>query len=478
MASLDHAHTPPCNFFGFNPSGSACNRIIGHLFAIQCFDVHQECAWRDHYTQTMREQALQKQSEVIQSLRQRLQFSNKQGNTVKRLLGLFLICLIGLGTVSPNVFGQSDTGVIQFSQAELDQLLAPIALYPDPLLGQVLSAATYPLEVVQAARFVQQNPSLKGDVLAQVVTDQPWDASVKALVQFPAVLIMMNDQLAWTEKLGDAFLAQQDAVMDTAQALRTKALAAGTLRSNQQQQVVTRDGEIVIEPVGGVVYQPYYNPVVVYGNWWWPERPPFFWNPPPLYQPPYYGDLIGAGIVFGIGAGIVGSLFFDIHPDWHGHRFIAHHGHGAPGVVWSHDPRHRLGVTYRDAATRNRLQPFPHNDGGRDAYRGHVPGGTGRPAGHPSGPRPLEPVHPFIPGGPAGVTRSHADRGRASREASDTRPAVPPRQAPRQHRPERQQQPQQQRPQQQRPQQQQPQQQQPQQQQPQQQQPQQHQRPR
>ena len=186
---------------------------------------------------------------------------------MKRLFFLFLTCLISLTSVPVAVYAQQASDPIIFSQQELDQLLAPIALYPDPVLSQVLMAATYPLEAVQAARFVRQNPSLKDDALARALEGEPWDASVKALVQFPAVLAMMDDQLAWTQKLGDAFLAQQDAVMDTVQSLRAKAQAAGTLGSNQQQRVVIQDGAIDIEPYApDIIYVPYYNPTVVYGG--------------------------------------------------------------------------------------------------------------------------------------------------------------------------------------------------------------------
>ncbi|KAF1040329.1 MAG: hypothetical protein GAK35_03524 [Herbaspirillum frisingense] len=160
-----------------------------------------------------------------------------------------------------------------YTQAQLDQMLAPVALYPDSLLAQVLMAATYPLEVVQAQRFIEARPGLQGDGLARAVAPMPWDPSVKSLVQFPSVLTMMNDRLDWMQQLGQAFLSQQPAVMDTVQNLRERAQVAGTLESSPQQRVVADDGVIVIEPVNPqVVYVPYYNPVVAYGSWWWPRR--------------------------------------------------------------------------------------------------------------------------------------------------------------------------------------------------------------
>src|SRR5215472_12069466 len=159
-----------------------------------------------------------------------------------------------------------------FKPEELDQLLAPIALYPDDLLAQVLMAATYPLEIVQADRWVKdpKNAKLKGEQLASALENQPWDPSVKSLVPFPQVLDMMSQQLDWTQKLGDAFLAQQKDVMDTVQRLRRKAQAAETLKTNEQQVVKTEPASqtIVIQPANPqVVYVPAYNPTVVYGTW-------------------------------------------------------------------------------------------------------------------------------------------------------------------------------------------------------------------
>jgi len=401
---------------------------------------------------------------------------------VKRLFCLFLTCLIGVTSVPATVYAQQGDGPITYSQQELDQLLAPIALYPDPLLSQVLMAATYPLLVVQADRFVRKNPSLKGDSLARAVDSEPWDPSVKALVQFPAVLRMMDDQLPWTQKLGDAFLAQQDAVMDTVQSLRAKAQAAGTLRSNQQQRVVIQDGAIDIEPYApDVIYVPYYNPTIVYGGWWWPDRPPMVWVPPLEYRSSSYGNAIEAGIAFGFGVAIIDSIFIDARPDWRRHHFLINNGpagnrsHGG-GTIWTHNPAHRYGVAYRDAPTRDRFQPPSGNNVNRDAFRGHVTGAApgvqpvtaasragapirpadarpqlpvrqgpvaqphivqpaqqqhteaARPATpprqevHPAMHQPVAQIHPFMPAGPAAVIQSHAERGRASREGSGFNP--------------------------------------------------------
>jgi len=172
-----------------------------------------------------------------------------------------------------------------FSQGELDQLMAPIALYPDALLAQVLMASTYPLEIVEASRWVKANPNLKDKALEDALQQQTWDPSVKSLGVFPQVLAMMNEKLDWTQKLGDAFLAQQQEVLATAQALRKKAQDQGALKDSEQQKVVTAQENnttvIKIEPTNPeVVYVPTYNPTVVYGAWPYPAYPPYYYYPP------------------------------------------------------------------------------------------------------------------------------------------------------------------------------------------------------
>ena len=157
-----------------------------------------------------------------------------------------------------------------FSREQLDQLLAPVALYPDSLLTQILMASTYPLEVVKANNWVKQNKELKGDALTAALEKQEWDPSVKSLVNFPQVLQMMSDKVDWTQKLGDAFLAQQKDVLSTVQTLRAKALEAGNLKTTKEQKVVVeKDPQTIIIQQANpeVVYVPEYNPTVVYGVW-------------------------------------------------------------------------------------------------------------------------------------------------------------------------------------------------------------------
>ncbi len=208
---------------------------------------------------------------------------NLRGISDKSAHALVLV-LVLLMAVPPGTFGQP-AGPPVFKQEELDQMLAPIALYPDSLLAQIFMASTYPLEVVQADRWAKQNTTLKGDALTAALEKQPWDPSVKSLVNFPQVLTMMSEKLDWTQKLGDAFLAQQKEVMATVQTLRKKAVDAGNLKTTSEQQVIVEKETIVIQSASPqVVYVPTYNPTVVYGAWPYPAYPPA-----PYYPPGYVG---------------------------------------------------------------------------------------------------------------------------------------------------------------------------------------------
>ncbi len=246
--------------------------------------------------------------------------------------------------------------------AQLDQLTAPIALYPDDLLGQILIAATYPLEIVQADRWVKDpaNAALKGDQLTAALVPLPWDPSVKSLAAFPQVLKMMDGNLTWTEQLGDAFLAAQPAVMDSVQRLRQQAEAAGKLQSTPQMAVSTVGGACVIAPPDPTsVYVPVYNPNDIYGAWAYPDYPPD-------YFPGYFPGVEIGPLGFGwFDVGIVGALWGWDSWDWGGHRinidggrFNAMNGNHSAirSGAWQHDPSHRDGVPYRDAAVRARFQ--------------------------------------------------------------------------------------------------------------------------
>ena len=172
-----------------------------------------------------------------------------------------------------------------FKKEEIEQLVAPIALYPDALVAQILMASTYPLEIVSAARWSKANPNVKDKALEDAMQKQTWDPSVKSLTAFPSVLAMLNDKLDMTQKLGDAFLGQQKEVMAAIQGLRAKAEKAGNLKSSKEQTVTTTQEAgttvIKIEPADPqVVYVPTYNPTVVYGPWPYPAYPPYYYYPP------------------------------------------------------------------------------------------------------------------------------------------------------------------------------------------------------
>lgn len=197
-----------------------------------------------------------------------------------------------------------------YSQEELDQMMAPIALYPDSLLSQILMAATYPDQVAEAVKWSKDNPGQKGDDAVKAVQNKAWDPSVMSLVAFPQVLEMMGQKSDWVDDLGNAFLADSDAVMDTAQSLRKKAQDAGNLKTTEEQTVSTTTDAgtqtIVIQPANpSVVYVPVYNPTVVYGVWWYPAYPPYY------YHPVGYSFSAGlaSGIGFGIGIGITNALW-------------------------------------------------------------------------------------------------------------------------------------------------------------------------
>jgi hypothetical protein len=207
--------------------------------------------------------------------------------------------------------GSADQVAPLIPNDQLDSLVAPVALYPDPLLTQVLVASTYPLEIIQLQQWIQKNSSLTGDALTNAVEKQDWDPSIQAMSVFPDLVKRLADDIKWTTDLGNAFLAQQTDVMDAVQRMRMKAQAAGNLKSNEQMKVETKVVEtktvVVIQPANPqVVYVPTYNPVVVYG-------PPVYMYPyPPIYYPPpsYYA----AGVVFAFGVGIaVGSYY---HGGW------------------------------------------------------------------------------------------------------------------------------------------------------------------
>ena len=267
------------------------------------------------------------------------------------------------------------------TQAQLDQLLAPIALYPDTLLGQVLMASTYPLEIIEAARWVSvpANRALKGDALMNALKAQKWDPSVMTLVPFPRLLQTMSSKIKWTEQLGDVFLAQQADVMASVQRLRRLAIEAGNLQTEKCHCVAERKGEIIsIQPADQrVAYAPVCIPQRVYGAWPYPDYPPESFPVPVgyVFAPDAY-----IGFDRGVDYASYGYLWGWSTVDWGAHAigvnplgFAALAGTAAvlAGNYWAHDPAHRGRVGYGDPAVGARF------DGGRTAAL-DATGGPGR----------------------------------------------------------------------------------------------------
>jgi len=307
----------------------------------------------------------------------------------------------------------------KFSPAQLEQLAAPIALYPDGLTVQVLIAATYPLEVVEAARWRAKNASLQGEALDRALEGRDWDPSVESLAHFPELLQRMSDNLDWTKDLGDAFLAQKDEVLDAVQRMRAKAYESGTLKTTKEQVVtreVVKEKEIIrVEPADPqVVYVPQYSPEAAYGAAWASPTP---YYPAMMAYPPGYvatASLLSFGAGMAVGAAVWGDC------DWGSHDVYNNYGGGGGGgnnqnvninknkeknvdksrnrgeggrQKWQHNPEHRGGVGYRDQASAKKYggrdQVASRDRANRDAARGFDRGQAGgaRPSQRPAGGR-------------------------------------------------------------------------------------------
>ena len=264
------------------------------------------------------------------------------------------------------------------SQEEIQQLVAPIALYPDALLAQVLTASTYPLEVAMAARWSEKNPNLKGAALEEAMQKQPWDPSVKGLTSVPQVLAMMNEKLDWTNQLGEAFLAQPDDIQNAVQALRAKADAAGNLKSSKEQKVrrvaatpspgyVGPPEYIVIEPVEpDYIYVPVYDPVVVYGvGYWSPAYVPFFWYPPWWTVGPAFGFgaalFVGPALWYHYNWGYGGFAAIQTNTALYSKFNKVNISGGGQFQNWKFDPAHHGGVQFKNT----KLQQQYGNLGGK-----------------------------------------------------------------------------------------------------------------
>lgn len=279
-----------------------------------------------------------------------------------------------------------------FSNEQLDQMTAQVALYPDSLLSQLFMATTYPDEFAEAAKWSKAHPDAKGDDAVKLVESEPWDASVASLVAFPEVLITLGEKPDWVRNMGDAFLAQPEDVMNSVQRLRAQAQKAGNLKSNEQVKVSVEAAPaptttvvqqaappqvIVIQPAQpSVVYVPAYNPTVVYGPWAYPSYPPYYYPPPPGY---WFSRTIATGIAWGVGIGVSNALWGGF--DWGRHDVDINVNRynninvnkridvNSNRTSWNHNPEHRKTAYRGGDATRKNLDN-KYQAGNREQFRG------------------------------------------------------------------------------------------------------------
>ncbi len=336
--------------------------------------------------------------------------------------------LVGSALPYPQAAATPPTSTAQPSAAaklpndQLDSLVAPIALYPDPLLAQVLAASTYPLEIIQLQQWMTKHPDLKGEALATAVEKEKWDPAIQGLAGLPDVVKRLADDIKWTADLGNAFLAQQSDVMDAVQRMRKKASDAGNLKTTEQQKVTTEVVQtkqvIVIQQANPqVIYVPAYNPVVVYG-------PPVYPYPPIYYPPPGY---YAAGVAIGFGVGIAmgafwGSGGWGYGPRWGygsvninvNNRYVNHYnrynGGNRYNGNWNHNPQHRGGAPYGDRNTANRYGGTARGDSmaTRQAAARQNSGASAR----------TQPTTSANRGGSAGANRTGASAGTNSAGAN------------------------------------------------------------
>src|SRR6266567_4709673 len=321
-----------------------------------------------------------------------------------------VIAIVGLA-LSSTAFAQqaqsqemttttNDQETTKLAPQELDSLVAPIALYPDPLLAQTLAASTYPLEVIQLQQWMDKNKNLQGKALADAVAKQPWDPSVQSLVEFPDVVQRMAGNIQWTTDLGNAFLAQQSDVMGAVQRMRAKAQGTGNLKTSAQQVVKTEtvsSGKQVIEIQQAnpdVVYVPSYDPQVVYG-----AAPPAY----PYYPYTYPGYVPGTALAWGAGIALGAAAWGAWGGNWgncdwgHGDVNInnnnnfnknvnrnVNRGQAGQGNKWQHNAQHRGNAPYGNRQTANKYGGTARGQGGRGAGAG---AGT-RPGAGGAGTRP------------------------------------------------------------------------------------------
>ncbi|MDO6679133.1 DUF3300 domain-containing protein [Shewanella sp. 4_MG-2023] len=309
---------------------------------------------------------------------------------------LVAVCIM----LSPAAFAATDSGAQtlvsdqaysqdaeQLSEAQLAQMLAPIALYPDSLLTHILIASTYPLEVVQAHRWQQENSQLDSEQKMQQAEQQDWDPSVMALVAFPTVLEKLNEDLDWTQELGEAFLQDEETVLASIQTLRHQADEANSFDDMENMTITREEKQIIIEPARTeVVYVPYYDPRIVYGSWRWNAYPPVYWRYPSYVhyrpnRPIYWGPSVYINFNYFFGA---------VH--WSSRRVVVinHHktryyrkphkiAYSQGSHRWKHKPAHRRGVAYKAPRVSHKYDRARYNKSHKVAHS-QKPGHKGKPA--------------------------------------------------------------------------------------------------
>lgn len=298
---------------------------------------------------------------------------------VGALFGLCLYPAFGQ-TPTPATPAVATTATTTYAPGQMEALAAPIALYPDQLLAKVMIASTYPMEVVEANRWRQQNKTLSGTALDSALASQTWDDSVKQLTYTPEVLDMMDKQLDWTQKLGDAVLSDQAGMLKAVQRLRAKAQSNGKLTTTTEQKVVTENQTIIIQPAEPEkVYVPYYDSSSVYGPWDY-GYPAYSWPPP-------YGYGYGVGLGFVTGA-VIGAAFWNNNCNWGGGNLQVNNFNNfnninaRGGQNWQHNVNHRRGAAYGNQGLRNKYgRGEMGGANGRRDFRGFDNNGLGNRGG-------------------------------------------------------------------------------------------------
>ena len=345
-------------------------------------------------------------------------------------ISLIFLCLALVSFALAETISTSSQGK-NYSTAELDQMLAPIALYPDGLLIQIMMASTYPGEVAEAGRWQNANPNLNGEAAIRAARSFDWNISVKSLLAFPDVLSMMSSHMDWTVSVGNAFKTQREEVMDRIQYLRRKAKAAGHLMSDERMKVITEGDNIAIEPISArVVYVPYYNPSVVYGSWWWPGYAPYYWAPWHGYL--YYPGYVSGGIIWGPGIGFSYTRFYG-RADWN-RRYV--HWNPRP----QHDGSKQLTPGYKRYSREEIMQRGPSAASSRQRSVGHPPSNRSPSAEQPSSGMSHDHSSARRPTGDSGhaqpPSRPSPSTGRLPTEGSAEKPAARPPSSPVASRPE------------------------------------------